>query len=448
MRNLQTALASCNFGDNLIIPKVSLSTKPLDSILYASQLRWLVDESPLMIADKGRQVGFSWTDSLKSVRAALKGESTYYTSFNKDTTENYIRYCTKWAKALNHVVKVTHKTEFINSRDTLIYRLKFNNGSSITALAGNAVNLRDKAGHIVIDEAAFRQNLEQIMDAALAILIWGGTVRLFSTHFGADSYFNQLLQEADKREFSRHHVPFKKALSEGLYKRVCNRKGVLWTQESEDLWVQSLYTKYGLGADQELDCIPSEDAGLGLFKTPKFVMSHYTDIASRFLVRSWDLAATEKDGCYSVGSLISYSTNDNLFIVEDIKAGQWNPIEGDKILVGTAKSDGLQTHLLIEQEGGSEALRWRQYIESQLTGHYVEFKRPETNKLSRAVPLANAIMNGELVFLDTPNNRDMVKHLSKFSEKKKPLVTDLVDSLSQGYSYLRSMFFDTGMLGT
>jgi phage terminase large subunit-like protein len=229
---------------------------------------------------------------------------------------------------------------------------------------------------------------------------------------------------------------------------LCTRKGVNWTQQAEDLWVESLYKKYGVGASQELDCIPSDDAGLGLFKNPRFVMSHYTDTYGRFLVRSWDLAATEKDGCYSVGSLISYSATDKLFIVEDIKAGQWNPIEGDKILVSTAKDDGFQTHLLIEQEGGSEALRWRQYIENQLSGHYVDFKRPETNKLSRAVPLANAIMNGELVFLDTPNNREMAAQLLKFSEKSKPLVTDLVDSLSQGYSYLRSMFFDTGMLGT
>ena len=448
MRKLQSALSNCQFGDNLILPKVIPNAKPLEAILYDSQVRWLTDNSPLMIADKGRQVGFSWTDSLKSVRSALKGESTYYTSFNKDTTENYIRYCVKWAKALNHIVKVTHKAEFINSRDTLIYRVKFNNGSSITALAGNAVNLRDKAGHIVIDEAAFRQNLEQIMDAALAILIWGGTVRLFSTHFGADSYFNQLINEARSREFSRHHIPFRKALREGLYKRVCTRKGVIWTQEDEDEWVESLYTKYGVGASQELDCIPSEDSGLGLFKNPRFITSRYDDNLSRFLVRSWDLAATEKDGCYSVGSLLSYSVNDNLFIVEDIKAGQWNPIEGDRILVQTAKDDGLQTHLLIEQEGGSEAIRWKQYIENQLAGHYVDFKKPETNKLSRAVPLANAILNGELVFLDTPNNREMVAQLSKFSEKPKPLVTDLVDSLSQGYSYLRSMFFDTGMLGT
>src|SRR4028118_2399021 len=125
MRKLQSALSNCQFGDNLILPKVIPNAKPLEAILYDSQVRWLTDNSPLMIADKGRQVGFSWTDSLKSVRSALKGESTYYTSFNKDTTENYIRYCVKWAKALNHIVKVTHKAEFINSRDTLIYRVKF-----------------------------------------------------------------------------------------------------------------------------------------------------------------------------------------------------------------------------------------------------------------------------------------------------------------------------------
>lgn len=444
-KKLLRALETSNLSDKLFIPKASGVYTPLSGILYKSQLDWLTDKSSLMIADKGRQIGFSWVDSLKSVTSAINGVSTYYTSFNKDTTENYIRYSLKWAKALNHIIKVSRNQELVNNRDTLIYKLKFTNGASISALAGNAVNLRDKGGDIVIDEAAFRQDLEQIMDAALAILIWGGTVRIFSTHFGVDSYFNKLLNEAASRQFSRHHIPFRKALSEGLFKRICIRKGVTWSQELEDKWVDDLYIKYGSGAAQELDCIPSEDTGLGLFRQFQYIPES-RDTNSLFRVRSWDLAATEKGGCFSVGVLMSYSLTDGI-IIESVREGQWGAIDGDSILVGTAKSDGPSTHLLIEAEAGSESIRWRQYIEKQLSGHIIIFQKPQSDKLFRAIPLANGIQSGLVKVRDTPHNREMMLTMTRFSQKKIPLVTDLVDSCSQGFSYLHSLFYE-GMLGT
>ncbi len=439
------ALETTNTSDRLFIPKVTGEYKPLSNILYQSQVKWLTDKSPLMIADKGRQIGFSWVDSLKSVIDAVNGISSFYTSFNKDTTENYIRYSLRWSKALNHIIKVSRNQELINNRDTLIYKLKFNNGATISALAGNAVNLRDKGGNIIIDEAAFRSDLEQIMDAALAILIWGGTVRLFSTHFGEASYFNKLIKEAKSRQFSHHHIPFRKALSEGLFKRICIRKGQKWSQELENAWVADLYTKYGVGASQELDCIPSSDAGMGLFRHFQYVPFDYSS-NTIFKIRSWDLAATEKDGCYSVGVLMSYAPDSGIMI-ESIREGQWGAIEGDAVLVGTARDDGPSTHLLIEAEAGSESIRWRQYIEQQLAGHIILFQRPLSDKLFRAIPLANGIQSGLVKIRDTPHNREMMAQMVKFSQTKQPLITDLVDACSQGFTYIHSLFLE-GLWGT
>ena len=450
MKKLYKALSenSTSRPPTPIAPNVE-TAQPLESLLYASQLRWLTDSSQMMLAEKGRQIGFSWVDSLKSVIEATRPNNprnTYYTSFNRDTTENYIKYATRWARSLGHILDKTASCRLIDDRDTLMYRLRFLSGYSITALAGNAVNLRDKSGAaIVVDEAAFRLDLPAIIDAATACVVWGGSLRVFSTHFGIDSDFNKLVETAADRNFSHHKIPFRRAVAEGLYKRVCVRTGKSWTQEREDEWVESIYRMYGVGAAQELDCIPSDNSGLGLFKNIQYTSCSDT-LIGKFRIRSWDLAATEKDGCFSVGCLMTYDPLTKGIVLESITAGQWGALDGDSMLVSTAKADTAATYVVIEAEAGSESIRWQRYIIEQLYGYNIQFIKPSTDKLTRAIPLANAMNLGSLKVADTPHNREMMSMLKRFSAKKQPLVTDLCDSISQGYSFLANLFMDT-MLG-
>jgi len=448
MRKLYKALSSSSTLPAFRQPK-NFDGSPLTELLYRSQLLWLTDSSQMMIAEKGRQIGFSWVDSLKSVIEATRPNNprnTYYTSFNRDTTENYIRYATKWAQSLGHILGQTAGIRLIDDKDTLMYRLRFLNGFSITALAGNAVNLRDKSGAaIVVDEAAFRLDLPSIIDAATACVVWGGSLRVFSTHFGIDSPFNTLIGEAQQRNFSHHRIPFRLAVDEGLYKRVCIRTGQEWTKEKESRWVDGIYRMYGAGASQELDCIPSDNGGLGLFKNILYT-SCVSNPETVFRIRSWDLAATEKNGCYSVGCLMCYDTLSRSIVLEDVIEGQWGALDGDNILISTAKNDGPSTYLIIEAEAGSESIRWQRYIIEQLRGYNIQFIRPSTDKLTRAIPLANAFNLGNLKVVDSPHNRDMMSMLKRFSAKKQPLITDLCDSLAQGYTFLANHFMDT-MLG-
>lgn len=450
MKRLYKALAN-GVGYRAVKPTPTAveNHQPISGLLYQSQIRWLADTSQMMVAEKGRQVGFSWVDSLKSVIEATRPNSprnTYYTSFNRDTTENYIRYATKWARSLGHILDRTASQRLIDDRDTLMYRLRFLNGCSITALAGNAVNLRDKSGAaIVVDEAAFRQDLPAILDAATACVVWGGSLRVFSTHYGIDSDFNKLIERAAERRFSHHRIPFRKAVAEGLYKRVCLRTGQTWTAAKEAEWVETIYRMYGVGASQELDCIPSDDSGLGLFKNIIYTAPE-ENFPGKFRIRSWDLAATEKGGCYSVGCLMSYDPLARTIVLENVVEGQWGALDGDSILVSTAKADTAATYVIIESEAGSESIRWQRYIQEQLVGYNLQFIRPSTDKLTRAIPLANALNLGSLKVADTPHNREMMTMLKRFSAKKQPLITDLCDSLSQGYSFLANHFMDT-MLG-
>jgi phage FluMu gp28-like protein len=110
-------------------------------------------------------------------------------------------------------------------------------------------------------------------------LIWGGKVRIISTHNGIDNPFNQFIGDArvGKRgkNTSVHRTTFRQAVAEGLYKRVCARMGIVWTQEREDEWVEEIYDYYGPGADEELDVIPS--SGEGAFLSSILIESRMHD---------------------------------------------------------------------------------------------------------------------------------------------------------------------------
>lgn len=97
----------------------------------------------------------------------------------------------------------------------------------------------------------------------MALLMWGGQVRIISTHFGDTNYFNELLNEvrAAKRPYSIHRITLDDALAEGLYRRICLKLGRPWTPEAEAQWRQELVDFYGSDADEELFCIPSQGSG-------------------------------------------------------------------------------------------------------------------------------------------------------------------------------------------
>ena len=49
---------------------------------------------------------------------------------------------------------------------------------------------------VIIDEAAFHDDLKELMKAALALLMWGGRVLVICTHNGENNAYNALVKEA------------------------------------------------------------------------------------------------------------------------------------------------------------------------------------------------------------------------------------------------------------
>lgn len=97
-------------------------------------------------------------------------------------------------------------------------------------------------------------------------LIWGGRVRVISTHNGEDNPFNGLVKEIQSgvRAGSVHRIEFRAAVEQGLYRRVCIRLRKAWDAPSEAAWVAGIYKVYGDASREELDVIPSSGSGMWL----------------------------------------------------------------------------------------------------------------------------------------------------------------------------------------
>lgn len=240
-----------------------------ESVLLKYQQDWVEDRSPVKLCEKSRRIGLSWCDGSDSVLTAAAdaengGMDVWYIGYNKDMAMEYIRDCAFWAKHFDLAAEEMEEEVLIDEdKDILTYVIKFASEKRITALSSRPSNLRGKQGKVVIDEAAFHDDLPGLMKAAVALLIWGGRVEVISTHDGETNPFNELIQDtlAGKLNYSHHKITFQDALKQGLYKRICLVTGREWSQAAEDAWVTDMYKTYGDDAAEELDVIPSAGSG-------------------------------------------------------------------------------------------------------------------------------------------------------------------------------------------
>ena len=244
----------------------------LPAVLLPYQQEWITDDAQLKIGEKSRRIGLTWAEAADDalIAAADKsagGQNVYYIGYNQDMGLEYIEACAMWAKAFNYAASEMEEgiwEEDSEDKHIKTFTIRFpESGHRIVALSSRPANLRGKQGVIVIDEGAFHDKLDELLKAALALLIWGGKVRLISTHDGEENPFNELVNEIKNgtRKGSVHRTTFKEAVEQGLYKRVCIRLGKEWTEDNERNWVQGVYDFYGDDATEELDVVPKAGSG-------------------------------------------------------------------------------------------------------------------------------------------------------------------------------------------
>lgn len=240
-------------------------------IFLPYQKEWLEDRSDLKIIEKSRRCGISWADASDAVLDAAPSHgwsNTYYMSFNKDNCRQYIQDAGEWAKKLGYVASEISESEepLLDDPEKSItaYRITFAGGAEIMGLPGVSRSLRSKQGNVVIDEAAFFDDLDSVLQAAKALVMWGGRIRVISTHNGENNPFNLLIKairSGRESEWSLHRITFREAMAQGLYKRICLTQGRRWTKAADEAFTEKMYRIYGGNPDEELDVVPRASGG-------------------------------------------------------------------------------------------------------------------------------------------------------------------------------------------
>lgn len=256
------------------VPNTATAAVPA-AVLMPYQQRWVADRSPLKVMEKSRRTGITWGEASDNVLTAASertagGQNVYYIAYNQDMTIEYIQACAMWARIFNRAAGEIDEGfwdgESEEDKAIKTYTIRFPSGFRIVALSSRPSNLRGRQGVIVIDEAAFHDQLAELLKAAMAMLIWGGQVHVISTHNGTDNPFAELVNDirSERRRGTVHRVDFAEAVADGLYRRVCMRLGKPWDRAEEAAWMAGVYAFYGDGAAEELDCIPSNGTGAWL----------------------------------------------------------------------------------------------------------------------------------------------------------------------------------------
>ncbi len=257
-----------------------------EGVLMLHQRQAVALTQSIVAIPKGRRTGITFATMLRKtlVAAASReagGDNVYYIGDTKEKGLEAIGYCAKFARVIAKAQgQVSAIEEFLfedqdpetgNTRHITAYRIRFASGFQVCALSSRPANIRGLQGHVVIDEAAFHPDVQGVLDAASALLIWGGQITVISSHNGKNNPFAQFCRDIEAGRYGEDAVvftiTFDDAVANGLYERVCWMKGEAPTAEGKTKWYAKIRNAYGVrkaAMREELDAIPRDGNGVCL----------------------------------------------------------------------------------------------------------------------------------------------------------------------------------------
>ena len=156
-------------------------------------------------------------------------------------------------------------------------------------------------------------------------------------------------------------------------------------------------------------------------------------------VRSWDTAATDGDGDWTVGALMAF--RDGAVLIEDIVRGQWGPDGVDREIKAAALRDGHDVIVREAEEPGSSGKAVTDRRARDLSGYVYHAVRDTGSKVSRADAFASGMGNG-LVCVPAGSSwwPNLEGELAAFSVKESDYEhDDQVDACAGGFNELSAV---------
>ena len=255
-----------------------------DGVLMAHQVECLKYDVSILAIPKGRRTGITFAWGLNSTliagaQKAAGGDNVYYIGDTKEKGLEFIGYVAKFARviAAQQAQDVSAIEEFLfedqdeqgNTRMIAAYRVRFASGFQVAALSSRPANIRGLQGVVIIDEAAFHADVQGVLDAATALLIWGGRIVVISSENGKNNPFHQFCKDIEEGRYGDDaavlRITFDDAVTNGLFERVCVMKGETATVEGKKTWYNRIRNAYGprkAAMREELDAIPRDGNGI------------------------------------------------------------------------------------------------------------------------------------------------------------------------------------------
>lgn len=195
---------------------------PGKTILLPYQAKWVKDDSRLKIADKSRQVGWTWATGYGLVRRKSQKDArldAWISSRDDIQARLFLEDCKGFASILQTGAEDLGE-KAIDDTGHSAYVLKLANGLRIHSMSSNPDAQAGKRGDRVLDEFALHPDPRKLYSIAYPGITWGGSLEIFSTHRGSQNFFNKLIQEVreggNPKGFSYHRVTLTDALNDGF----------------------------------------------------------------------------------------------------------------------------------------------------------------------------------------------------------------------------------------
>jgi predicted phage terminase large subunit-like protein len=130
-------------------------------------------------------------------------------------------------------------------------------------------------------------------------------------------------------------------------------------------------------------------------------------------VRYWDKAGTKDGGAYTAGVLMGKDLEGQWWVT-DVKRGQWDSAEREKIIRQTAEIDGIGVIVGVEQEPGSGGKESAENTVRRLAGFRVRVDRPTGDKVLRADPFSVQVNMGNVKIVRGEWNHAFLEELEHF----------------------------------
>lgn len=182
------------------------------------QIAYILMEAAILVVEKSRQIGFTWTSGYRVVRRIMRSKTAqnhYWLSRDELTAKAFLQDVLQWLIVFNIVAE----SELVDMKGVQATKIIFPNGCVLFILTSSVDAVVGKRGHFYLDEYALHRDQEQLWNIVLPCITWGYTLTVISTHRSKQTFFYRLCQkirDGQIPEAQLMSIDIEKALDDGL----------------------------------------------------------------------------------------------------------------------------------------------------------------------------------------------------------------------------------------